>query len=90
MTDVELLAKIKTGLGITTAYMDDVLMVYIDEVRAFMADAGVEQSVIDSSASVGCVLRGVADLWNYGSGNATFSEYFRMRVIQLAASGVDA
>ena len=88
MTDVELLAKIKIGLGITTSFMDDILMVYIDEVRAFMVSAGVKKSVIDSSASVGCILRGVTDLWNYGNGNATFSEYFRMRVIQLA--GVDA
>ena len=85
MTDAELLAKVKSGLGITTAYQDDTLQVYIDDVRAFMADAGVHQSVIASPASVGCILRGVADLWNYGSGNATFSDYFRMRVIQLCA-----
>lgn len=83
MTDAELLAKIKSGLGITTTYQDDTLRVYIDDVKAFMAGAGVNQSVIESPASVGCILRGVADLWNYGSGNATFSEYFRMRVIQL-------
>lgn len=85
MTDAELLAKVKSGLGITTAYQDDTLQVYIDDVRAFMEDAGVHKSVIASTASVGCILRGVADLWNYGSGNATFSDYFRMRVIQLCA-----
>lgn len=87
MTDAELLAKIKSGLGITTTYMDDTLMVYICEVRSFMASAGVKESVIASEASVGCILRGVADLWNYGSGNATLSDYFRMRVTQLAMEG---
>lgn len=83
LTDAELLTKIKTGLGITTAYQDDTLKIYIDDVKAFMLSAGVKQSVIASEAAVGCILRGVADLWNYGSGNATLSEYFRMRVIQL-------
>ena len=87
MTDAELLTKIKKGLGITTDYQDDTLMVYVDEVRMFLASAGVSESVIASEASVGCILRGVADLWNYGSGNATLSDYFRMRVIQLAAEG---
>lgn len=87
MTDAELLTKIKNGLGITTDYMDDTLMVYVDEVKMFLASAGVSEKVIASEASVGCILRGVADLWNYGSGNATLSDYFRMRVIQLAAEG---
>jgi hypothetical protein len=85
MTDAELLTKIKCGLGITTAFQDDILQIYIDDAKAFMKSAGVKQSVIDSEVSVGCILRGVADLWNYGSGNATLSDYFRMRVVQLTA-----
>lgn len=87
MTEAELLNSIKSGLGITTDFQDATLKIYIDEVKAFMRSAGVVESVIASDASVGCILRGVADLWNYGSGNATLSEYFRMRVIQLAAEG---
>lgn len=85
MTDAELLTKIKHGLGITTDYQNDTLNVYIDEVKAFLRSAGVKESVLTSSVSVGCILRGVADLWNYGSGNATFSDYFRMRAIQLVS-----
>lgn len=85
MADEELLTKIKKGLGITHAYHDDTLQVYVDEVRAFLRSAGVKESVLNSPASVGCILRGVADLWNYGSGNATFSDYFRMRAIQLCS-----
>lgn len=84
MTDAELLAKVKNGLGVTGDYQNATLQIYIDEVREFMASAGVKQSVINSNASVGCILRGVADLWNYGSGNAKLSEYFKQRVIQLS------
>lgn len=83
MTDAELLTKIKNGLGITGTYQDATLTVYVDEVKAFMLSAGVPQSVIDSPAAVGCIMRGVADLWNYGSGNASLSQYFTQRLIQL-------
>lgn len=84
MTDAEILAKIKTALQITTDFQDDTLQFYIDDVKAFMTDAGVPAEVVTSAAAVGCILRGVADLWNYGSGNAKFSEYFKHRVAQLA------
>lgn len=90
MTEAELLQKIKSGLGITTDFQNDTLKIYIDDVKAFMKSAGVNESVIASDASVGCILRGVADLWNYGSGNATFSDYFKMRVIQLSAEEGDS
>lgn len=90
MTDAEILAKIKTGLGITTDYQDDLLQLYIDDVKAFMTDAGVSATVASSPAAVGCILRGVADLWNYSSGTAKFSEYFKQRVIQLAASSAES
>lgn len=85
MTEEELLAKIKNGLGITGEYQDETLKFYIEEVKHFMISAGVSQTVVDSSESVGCIMRGVADLWNYGSGSVKFSEYFIQRVIQLSA-----
>lgn len=78
-----LLEKVKKGLGITGTYQDDTLQVYIDEVKGFMASAGVQLNVIESNLAVGCIMRGVADLWNYGSGNAKLSEYFKQRVQQL-------
>ena len=87
MTDAELLAKVKTALfGTQTGtWRDDMLQVYIDEVRAFMLDAGVSNDVIHSEASVGCILMGVNDLWNYSGGGVKFSPYFEKRVIQLSA-----
>ena len=86
MTDAELLAKIKNGLGITGTFQNDTLSVYIEDVKAFMLSAGVLKKVVDSEVSVGCIMRGVADLWNYGSGNASLSDYFKMRLIQLKNS----
>jgi hypothetical protein len=85
MTDAELLTKIKNGLGITGDFQNDTLKVYLDEVKAFMKSAGVPDETLESEASVGCIMRGVADLWNYGSGNAKLSDYFKMRLIQLKA-----
>ena len=83
MTDAELLEKIKNGLGITGDFQNATLTVYVEDIKAFMRSAGVKESVINSPASVGCIMRGVADLWNYGSGNASLSPYFTQRVIQL-------
>lgn len=83
MTDSELLTKVKSGLGITGDYQNETLQLYIDEVKAFMVDAGVPQTVVESPVSVGCIMRGVADLWNYGSGTANLSKYFINRMLQL-------
>lgn len=86
MTDAELLTKVKTGLfgNAQGAWRDDMLQVYIDEVREFMKDAGVSETVVSSEAAIGCIVMGVSDLWNYNSGGVKFSDYFQKRVIQLA------
>lgn len=85
----ETLDTVKALLGITGDYQDATLQAYINEVQAFMTDAGVAESVIKSPVSVGVIARGVSDLWNYGSGAADFSPYFLQRVIQLSyKSGV--
>lgn len=89
LKDEEILSKVKKGLGIATAYQDEILQVYIDEVKAFMLGAGVPAAVVSDSAAVGCILRGVVDLWNYGSCTVGLSDYFKMRVTQLSMKGVD-
>lgn len=81
MTDEKLLEAVKTGLGFTGAFQDQTLTEYIQEVKEYLLDAGVAESVVNSEASVGVIRRGVSDLWNYGSAN--FSEYFKERVVQL-------
>lgn len=74
------LNDVKNALGITGDYQDATLLVYISEVVAFLADAGVKNSNITS----GIVARGVADLWNYGAGNGALSVYFKQRAAQLS------
>lgn len=84
MTNAELLEKIKIGLMITNSVFDDVLLLHIEEVKDYIKNAGVSESIVDSERCVGVIFRGVSDLWNNGSGTATLSPYFRDRVVQLS------
>ena len=84
MDDAELLNGIKVRLGITGDYHDGLLLAYAQDVKDYMLSGGVTPRVINGSTSIGCIARGVADLWNYGSGEGKFSEVFYQRVIQLA------
>lgn len=74
------LNDVKNALGITGDYQNDTLQVYFDEVVSFLRDAGVAETHITS----GIVARGVADLWNYGSGEGKLSQYFMQRAAQLS------
>lgn len=76
----EFLSDVKNALGVTGTYQDSTLTEYINEVVAFLVGAGVAESNITS----GIVARGVADLWNYGSGEGKLSEYFMQRAAQLS------
>lgn len=83
MTDAELLIEVKFRLGLTGDYHDEQISAYIRDVKEYLIGAGVDKLVVDSSASVGVISRGVADTWNYGSGEGKFSELFYQRAIQL-------
>lgn len=85
LTKDQLLAKVKTALGITGDYQDETLSIYIDDVKSFMSRAGVSTETIEGEEAVGVIARGVSDLWNYGSGSVRLSEFFIQRVIQFAA-----
>lgn len=74
------LEDVKTALGITGDFQNGTLQLYMDEVLDFLTDAGVAEVNITS----GLVSRGVADLWNYGSGAGKLSEYFLQRAAQLS------
>lgn len=84
ISDVQLLEKVKAAIGITGDYQDGAIEIYIDEVKAFLASAGVRATVLQSDKVVGVVARGVLDLWNYGAGDGVLSPYFYQRAIQLA------
>lgn len=87
MTDEELLTEVKKRIGITSDYQNDTISGHIQDVKDFMADAGVNDEVMTSAAIVGAVTRGVSDLWDYGSGAGEFSPYFFQRVAQLTYKG---
>lgn len=76
------LTDVKNALGITGEDQDSTLLVYIAEVEAFLSGAGVPSASVTS----GLVARGVADLWQYGSGEGALSPYFLQRAAQLALS----
>lgn len=79
----ELLAVVKSSLNINGSQFDITLQFYIDEVKEYLRSAGVLSVVIGSTLAVGCIARGVADLWNYGNGDTKLSEYFYQRAEQL-------
>ena len=80
MADSSFLPAVKSALGITGDYQNETLNVYIEEIVEFLKDSGVKEQNITS----GIVARGVADLWDYGSGSGKLSTYFVQRATQLA------
>lgn len=84
MMDTMILEKVKIALGVTGTYQDGTISFYIEETKAYLKSAGVDQHVIDSPASFGAIARGVADLWNYGNGSGQLSPYFKERAMQLS------
>ena len=87
LTAAEMLAKVKSALGISGDYQDETLKIYINEVIAELVAAGVKKEVAESAAAVGCIAIGVNDLWNYTSGGVKHSEYFYRRLTQLSLQG---
>lgn len=79
----DLLTAVKNSLNISGSQFDTTLQGYIDEVKEYLKSAGVSADVVGSTLAVGCISRGVADLWNYGNGDTKLSDYFYQRAIQL-------
>lgn len=80
----DLVSEIKTRLAVTGNYHDALLAAYAEDVKAFLVDGGVPAEVVESDEAVGCIARGVADLWDYGSGEGKFSPVFLQRAAQMA------
>ena len=85
MAEFDILTTVKTALGLQgNSYFDATLQIYIDEVKQYLINGGCSQATVDNKSSAGVIVRGVADLWNNGSGNAELSPYFKERAIQLS------
>ena len=83
MSEAEQLEEIKRGLGVSGSYHDLTLLRHLKDVKAYCISAGVSSSVLESDASLGCLLRGVSDSWTQESGHTQFSVMFSQRLIQL-------
>lgn len=83
MNDTELLQEVKNRMLITTDYHDEMLKGFIRDTKEFLIDSGVLKEVVDSEVSVGVIARGVADLFNVGTGDGEYSSLFYKRAIQL-------
>lgn len=86
VTADDMLSRVKSVLGISGTFHDDALSILVSEVKNYLISAGCSEYAVDSEASVGCVIRGVTDLWNLGSGTVELSPYFKERAAQLALS----
>ncbi len=84
-----ILEDVKSSLGITGTYQDNTIQQYIDEVKQYMLDGGIDTNIVNSESVKGVISRGVSDLWNYGSGGTNLSPYFIQRVTQLALKDSD-
>lgn len=82
-----MLEEIKANLGITGNFQDKTINGYIKEVKQFLIGSGVDKRIVDSEEAIGIITRGVADLWNYGSGGTNLSQYFIQRATQMAFGG---
>lgn len=79
-----ILEDVKSNLGITGTYQNTTIQGWIDEVKQFLLDGGIAESVVNSIKAKGVISRGVADLWNYGAGDGKLSSYFYQRATQLS------
>lgn len=78
-----ILEEVKTRLGITGEYHDSILEAYIADVKNYLTNAGINP---DLETAVGLISRGVADMWNFGSGDGKLSPLFYDMCSQLALS----
>lgn len=83
MTDEELLNEIKKRLSITGNFHDELLLSYANDTKDFLISSGLKTETINDRKCIGLISRGVADLWNFGSGDGKFSELFMQRLTQL-------
>lgn len=80
----DMLEYVKMCLGIMDDFHNVTIQNYITEVQEYLQAAGIPETVTKSAECGGIVVRGVSDLWNYGSGGAALSPYFYDRASQLA------
>lgn len=79
VSDNDLLVKVKQFLAITGTAQDNQINILISDVKNYIRAGGISENVLNSTLAVGCICRGVSDLYI----NDIFSNYFYQRLIQL-------
>jgi len=85
MTDMELLEKVKAGLGLSGEYTDPAILPKVLATKGYMVNAGVTVEQVESDLGIVCLTVGVNDLWNLTSGEVKFSPAFDIILWQLKA-----
>lgn len=64
ITEAKLLEQVKIAINLKgNDYQDDVIKLWIDDVKFILLRAGVSADVLGSTLAVGCIARGVDDKW---------------------------
>jgi hypothetical protein len=85
MTDAELLAKVKAGLGLSGDHIDPNMSAKILAVKQYMINAGVAIEHVETELGIACLTVGVNDLWNLEPGEVKFSPALDILLVQLKA-----
>ena len=88
MTDSEILEAVKERKSITGNFQDGALSGYIADAIEILIDAGVSESIIRSTASLGCITSCVTDMWDNVGGEADFSPLTHKRIAQLVCKSI--
>lgn len=88
MTDSEILEAVKERKSITGNFQDGALSGYIADAIEILIDAGVSESIIRSTASLGCLTSCVTDMWDNVGGGADFSPLTHKRIAQLVCKSI--
>jgi len=92
MTDIQLLAEVKTGLGIPSASTahDGVLTQKLKLVKGFLSSAGISETILATDTAVGALVCGVTDVWSLQGGETKFSPLFYTLAAQLSMASLPA
>ena len=83
ITDNELLELIKSDNNLFGNQQDASLLIKIATIKGYLRGGGVSNAVINSTLAIGCISRGVMDIWNYGNGDTKLSPFYYELADQL-------
>lgn len=81
ITDDDLLKEIEKDNDLSGTPHD--LKIKIATIKGYLRSAGVADAVLGSTLAIGCISRGVMDIWNYGNGDTKPSPFFYELAEQL-------